>query len=69
ASYTFNGKSPFTFGGDGERGNASVGVSFNIEETWNLSAKYNMFFGPANAGIGGLLKDRDNIAITIKRTF
>ncbi len=62
-------KSPFTFGGDKNRGNGSVGVVFNINETWNLSARYNMFFGPVTAGIGGLLKDRDNVSITLKRTI
>jgi hypothetical protein len=68
-SYTIHGKSPFTFGGDEGRGNGSVGVEFNINETWNFQAKYNVFFGPVSAGIGGLLKDRDNIALTLKRTI
>ncbi len=70
-SYTLNGstKSPFTFGGDEERGNGSVGVEVLINEIWTVNAKYNVFFGPARAGIGGLLKDRDNISLTVKRTF
>ncbi|MEH6516156.1 MAG: DUF1302 family protein [Halioglobus sp.] len=68
-SYTFHGKSPFTFGGDEGRGNGSVGLDFNINETWNFQAKYNVFFGPVTAGIGGLLKDRDNVSFTIKRTI
>ena len=69
-SYTIDGeKSPFTFGGDEERGTASIGAEFLIDEVWIVNAKYNTFFGPVNAGIGGLLKDRDNISMTVKRTF
>jgi hypothetical protein len=69
-AYTVDGeKSPYTFGGDEERGNGSIGVEFLINEVWIVNAKYNTFFGPVNAGIGGLLKDRDNISMTVKRTF
>jgi len=69
-SYTIDGeKSPFTFGGDEERGNGSIGAELVINEVWNLTARYNTYFGPVAAGIGGLLKDRDNISLTIKRTF
>jgi hypothetical protein len=68
-SYTFHGKSPYTFGGDEGRGNGSVGLDCNIDETWNFQAKYNVFFGPVGAGIGGLLKDRDNVSFTLKRTI
>ena len=69
-SYTIDGeKSPLTFGGDEERGNGSIGVEVNIDQLWIVNAKYNTFFGPVNAGIGGLLKDRDNISMTVKRTF
>lgn len=52
-----------------EIGNASVGVEFNIKEQWNLSAKYNAFFGPTDNGTAGRVRDRDNVALTIKRTF
>lgn len=69
-SYTIDGnKSPFTFGGDEGRGTASLGANLSIDETWSFSAKYNVFFGPVSAGIGGLLKDRDNVSFTLKRTF
>ncbi len=69
-SYTIDGeKSPFTFGGDEERGNGSIGAELLINQAWTINAKYNTFFGPVNAGIGGLLKDRDNISMTIKRTW
>ena len=69
-SYTIDGeKSPFTFGGDEERGNASIGAEFLIDQKWTVTARYNAFFGPVNAGLGGLLKDRDNLSFTVKRTF
>lgn len=69
-SYTIDGeKAPIAFGGDEEGGNASIGVEFDINQRWLLSARYNAFFGPATAGIGGLLKDRDNVSITAKMTF
>jgi hypothetical protein len=69
-AYTIDGeKSPFTFGGDEERGSASIGAEFLIDQKWTVTGRYNTFFGPVNAGLGGLLKDRDNISFTIKRTF
>lgn len=69
-SYTIDGeKHPLTFGGDEDRGSGSIGVRANINETWNVQARYNVYFGPVKAGIGGLLKDRDNVSLTIKRTF
>lgn len=69
-NYTIDGeKSPFTFGGDEERGTASIGAEVSINETWRVNAAYNLFYGPAQAGIGGLLKDRDNVSLTVKRTF
>ena len=69
-SYTIDGeKSPFTFGGDEERGSGSLGFELSVDQAWTLDARYNTFFGPVAAGIGGLLKDRDNVSITVKRTF
>ncbi|RLQ22839.1 DUF1302 family protein [Seongchinamella sediminis] len=69
-SYTIDGeKSPFTFGGDEERGSGSLGFELNIDQKWTVDARYNAYFGPVYAGIGGLLKDRDNISLTVKRTF
>lgn len=69
-SYTIDGeKAPIAFGGDEEGGNASIGVEFDIDQRYLVSARYNAFFGPATAGIGGLLKDRDNVSITAKVTF
>ena len=69
-SYTLTKeKSPLTFGGDQERGSASIGAEFLVNQKWTVSGRYNTFFGPVNAGLGGLLKDRDNISLTVKRTF
>tara|TARA_R110002110_G_scaffold415561_1_gene650757 strand:- start:57770 stop:59620 length:1851 start_codon:yes stop_codon:yes gene_type:complete len=69
-SYTIDGeKSPLTFGGDEERGTASIGVELSFNEVWTIDTKYNAYFGPVEAGIGGLLKDRDNVSMTFKRAF
>lgn len=69
-SYTIDGeKSPINFGGDEEGGSASIGVRLDIDQKWLASLTYANRFGPVLAGTGGLLKDRDNIAFTIKRTF
>jgi Protein of unknown function (DUF1302) len=62
-------KGLFTFAGDGEGGSASIGAELLIDQAWTFRADYNWRYGPVNAGIGGLLKDRDNISLTLKRTF
>ena len=62
-------KSPFTFADDQESGSASLGAELLVDQKWTISARYNARFGPVNAGLGGLLKDRDNVSFTIKRTF
>jgi hypothetical protein len=69
-NYTIDGeKAPMSFAGDEEAGSASIGVSVDIEQAWKVTAAYNIRFGPVLAGIGGLLKDRDNISLTVKRTW
>lgn len=69
-SYTIDGeKSPFTFGGDEERGSGSIGIEMVKDGVYIIDARYNAYFGPVQAGIGGLLKDRDNISLTFKTTF
>jgi hypothetical protein len=69
-SYTISGDaSPMALSGNEGVGNASVGAEFLVNQAWTISAKYNIFFGSSDNGIGGLLKDRDNVALTIKRTF
>ena len=69
-SYAIDGEqTPNTAGGNEEVGNASIGVNFLVNEAWDLSAKYNVFYGPQGNGPGAWIKDRDNIALTVKRTF
>ncbi|MEJ2532545.1 MAG: DUF1302 family protein [Halioglobus sp.] len=69
-SYVIDGeKSPFTFGGDEEGGTFSIGAELLVNQAWTIRTDYNHRFGPVMAGIGGLLKDRDNVSLTIKRTF
>jgi hypothetical protein len=68
-NYTIHGTSPLSFGGNEGGGTASIGLEFDIEQIWRVTAKYNVFYGPVTAGIGGLLKDRDNVTLTVKRTF
>lgn len=52
-----------------ELGNASVGIEFNVQEKWNLQARYSAYFGPPINGTNGPLTDRDNVSFTVKRTF
>lgn len=69
-NYTIDGeKSPINFGGDEEGGAVSIGAQLDIDQVWLATIAYNDRFGPVLAGTGGLLKDRDNISLTIKRTF
>ena len=69
-SYQIDGEqSPSSAGGTEEIGNGSVGVQFLIDEVWDLSANYNMYFGPQANGTEAYIKDRDNISLTLKRTF
>lgn len=55
-------------------GAAILEANFSMLDNCNrncglLTAAYNARFGPVLAGVGGLLKDRDNVSFTIKRTF
>ena len=52
-----------------ELGNASVGISFRIDETWQMEARYSAYFGPSANGTTGPLNDRDNVSFTVNRTF
>jgi hypothetical protein len=62
-------QAPIAFGGNEESGSASIGVDFDIQQKYSFVARYNTFFGPVNNGLGGLLKDRDNVSFTFKTTF
>lgn len=68
-AYTYSGNaSPIAFGGTKKYGNGSVGFIFEYQQTWRADLKYNYRFGP-RSGIGGNVKDRANVSLTIKRTF
>ena len=69
-SYTIDGEqTPNSAGGNEEIGNGSVGMKLLINEVWDFSAKYNVYFGPQGNGTSAFIKDRDNISVTLKRTF
>ena len=69
-SYTFDGdQSPITSGGTEEVGNGSIGVELLIDQVWIVKAAYNVFYGPQGNGSEAFIKDRDNISLTLKRTF
>lgn len=67
--YGLKGSSQMAFGGDKEVGSASVGLEFNINQSWFATARWSGFFGPADHSVGARWKDRDNVAFTVKRTF
>jgi len=52
-----------------ELGDAAVGVEFDVDQTWLLTARYAHRFGPVANGVSGGLVDRDNVSLTVKRTF
>ncbi len=56
-------------GGNQEVGNGSLGLAVDIDQAWNVALKYNVFFGPQSNGPAAYIKDRDNLSLTVKRTF
>jgi len=56
-------------GGNQDVGNGNIGLTVDIDQTWNVALKYNIFFGPQEYGPAAYIKDRDNISLTVKRTF
>jgi hypothetical protein len=69
-SYTIQGKqAPNSAGGNEKVGNGSMGVSVDVDQTWSMALAYNVFFGPQENGTAAFIKDRDNISLTVKRTF
>jgi len=69
-SYTFDGdQSPITSGGTEEVGNGSIGAELLIDQVWIVKAAYNVYYGPQGNGSEAFIKDRDNISLTLKRTF
>jgi hypothetical protein len=62
-------QAPNSAGGNSRVGNASIGGSFDIEQTWNVALNYNMYYGPQKHAGASFIKDRDNVSLTVKRTF
>ena len=69
-SYTIDGEqTPNSAGGNEEVGNGSLGLEVLVDASWTVDAKYNFYFGPQANGTSAFIKDRDNISLTVKRTF
>jgi hypothetical protein len=69
-SYAIDGEqTPNSAGGNEEVGNGSLGLELLIDASWTIDAKYNVYFGPQGNGTSAFIKDRDNISLTVKRTF
>lgn len=69
-SYAIKGKQAAVSAGGNEKvGNGSIGVEVDMDQTWNVALRYNVYFGPQPNGTAAFIKDRDNIALTVKRTF
>jgi uncharacterized protein DUF1302 len=62
-------QAPNSAGGNQHIGNGSIGGSIDIDQVWNIALNYNIYFGPQKNGTAAFIKDRDNIALTVKRTF
>jgi hypothetical protein len=56
-------------GGNQDVGNGSIGLAVDINQRWNVALNYNVFFGPQEYGPAAYIKDRDNLSLTVKRTF
>lgn len=69
-NYTISCKqAPNAAGGNEKVGNGSIGASVDIDQVWNVALNYNIYYGPQKNGTAAFIKDRDNIALTVKRTF
>jgi hypothetical protein len=69
-NYTISCKqAPNSAGGSARVGNGSIGASVDIDQVWNVALNYNIYYGPQKHGTAAFIKDRDNVALTVKRTF
>jgi hypothetical protein len=69
-NYTTSCKqAPNSAGGNEKVGNGSLGVQVDIDQLWLVSLAYNIYYGPQPNGTAAYIKDRDNVALTVKRTF
>lgn len=69
-NYTMTCKqAPTTAAGNSRVGNGSVGLSLDIDQFWSVALNYNIYYGPQKHGGASYIKDRDNLALTVKATF
>lgn len=69
-NYTLTCKqAPNSAGGNENVGNGVIGAAVDIDQVWNVALNYNIYYGPQKNGTAAFIKDRDNIALTVKRTF
>lgn len=62
-------QAPISAGGNARVGNASIGGAIDIDQVWNIALAYNIYYGPQKHAGASFIKDRDNVALTVKRTF
>ena len=62
-------QAPNSAGGNEKVGSGSIGGSVDIDQVWNVALNYNIYYGPQKNGTAAWIKDRDNISLTVKRTF
>jgi hypothetical protein len=62
-------QAPNSAGGNEKVGSGSIGAAVDIDQVWNVALNYNIYYGPQKNGTAAFIKDRDNIALTVKRTF
>jgi hypothetical protein len=55
--------------GFNHQGDASIGASLDVRNAYQVELRYSTRFGSVDNSLVGLLKDRDNIAFTVKATF
>jgi hypothetical protein len=69
-SYGLSGdQAPIAVGGNEGLGNGNVGIGIEYQQVWAVDLKYNFYFGSHDNGLLGVIKDRDNVSLSIKRTF
>lgn len=69
-SYNYMGEvAPQIFGGTKNYGSGAVTLRADYKQVWQADLRYAYSFGPRDEGLAGNTIDRDNISLTIKRTF
>jgi hypothetical protein len=69
-SYNYMGEvAPLAFGGTKNYGSGAITLRADYQQTWQADLRFAYSFGPRDEGLEGNVTDRDNISLTIKRTF